>query len=536
MRDRAIQESIVCRALSTVCLILVLTGCAVDAHGESESPSSWRSELYPENWTPAFTLSDGRFLHDFSYAGYRAGEAPLPRERREPVVSVLDHGADPTGAADSTVAIQAAIDALPAGGTVWLPQGLYRVEGELRVTAHGVVVAGEGPRRTRVHFTRDRDTTNGAGLWFRGARAGRGEWELAKDATPRSKRVRVKEARGLEPGDAVALGFIITDAFRAEHGMQRYWKFAAGRWRAFARRTVRAIEGDFVVLDVPVRYPAKVRDGASLRADDGYLREVGLADLAISSVVSREAALAADRHHAVAFDRVQDGWVRDVHTFSPAGEAAHVQSGGLLVMRSRRMTIADIDLGPSQNRGGGGNGYLLEISRSNEVLVRDTVARGGRHNFIQNWDFATSGCVFLRTHSQGGRAEGLMTTVGYSEYHHALAHANLVDDSVADDGWQAKNRRHYSSGAGHAATESVFWNVRGSGSLWSMQFGRGYVIGTGAALTVHTALDTFDLTGGAVGTAPEDHREGIGQTATLEPQSLYLDQLERRLQRVEQEQ
>ena len=30
------------------------------------APGTWRSALYPEEWTPDFTDADGYFLHDFS--------------------------------------------------------------------------------------------------------------------------------------------------------------------------------------------------------------------------------------------------------------------------------------------------------------------------------------------------------------------------------------------------------------------------------------------------------------------------------------
>jgi hypothetical protein len=64
-----------------------------------------------------------------------------------------------------------------------------------------------------------------------------------------------------------------------------------------------------------------------------------------------------------------------------------------------------------------------------------------------------------------------------------------------------------------------------------MQYERGYLIGTGPELTVYTALDSFDLTFGALGTEPEDHAEGLGLAEFLEPSSLYEDQRRRRLQR-----
>ena len=51
---------------------------APPAGGDSSCSSCWRSALYPEGWTPETTDSQGRFLHDFSYAGYRLGEVEPP--------------------------------------------------------------------------------------------------------------------------------------------------------------------------------------------------------------------------------------------------------------------------------------------------------------------------------------------------------------------------------------------------------------------------------------------------------------------------
>jgi hypothetical protein len=102
--------------------------------------------------------------------------------------------------------------------------------------------------------------------------------------------------------------------------------------------------------------------------------------------------------------------------------------------------------------------------------------------------------------------------------------ANLVDSSTADDGWSAKNRMTWSSGAGHAATECVFWNTAGSGTLTSLQYGLGYIIGT-QDLEIRTeVLDLLD----SAGTGPEDWVEGLGEGATLWPPSLYEEQLRRR--------
>ncbi|HSI07094.1 MAG TPA: hypothetical protein VK985_00790, partial [Rariglobus sp.] len=78
---------------------------------------------------------------------------------------------------------------------------------------------------------------------------------------------------------------------------------------------------------------------------------------------------------------------------------------------------------------------------------------------------------------------------------------------------------------GVTTTQSVFWNTRGlryaakhlgdsPALVYSHQFGDGYVIGTSGPAS---AVDSSDFV------------EGIGQGDSLQPHSLYLDQLRRRL-------
>ncbi|MEV5750733.1 choice-of-anchor D domain-containing protein [Actinoallomurus sp. NPDC052308] len=59
-------------------------------------------------------------------------------------VSVTGKGADPTGNADSTAAFNAAISAAGAGGTVWIPEGTFKIPG---------------------HLVLDNVTIKGAGMW-----------------------------------------------------------------------------------------------------------------------------------------------------------------------------------------------------------------------------------------------------------------------------------------------------------------------------------------------------------------------------------
>ena len=128
-----------------------------ESAGQAES---WRSSVYPEDWTPGFADGEGRFLHDLSYAGYHAGEQVIPLEPPGVRLNVTQppYQADATGERDATAAIQRAIDDAGAagGGVVYLSEGTYRIvitdveQQGLRMNRSGVVLRGAGPEVTRV--------------------------------------------------------------------------------------------------------------------------------------------------------------------------------------------------------------------------------------------------------------------------------------------------------------------------------------------------------------------------------------------------
>jgi hypothetical protein len=67
---------------------------------------------------------------------------------------VTQFGADSTGSADSTTAIQDALNAVPpAGGVVYLPAGTYKVSSTLSITRSGVYLIGDGRWVTTLAFT-----------------------------------------------------------------------------------------------------------------------------------------------------------------------------------------------------------------------------------------------------------------------------------------------------------------------------------------------------------------------------------------------
>lgn len=496
-------------------------------------PSSvWRSSLYPSTWIPGLRDANDRGVADFSYAGYRHGE--LPPSPSWPTLNLVDFGADPRGASPSDAAFAEALAAAPPSGAILeFPAGRYRFDGRIQVARGNLLVRGAGPHNTFLRFTQTDGMDYGGHIEFAATLTTVHETPLSASASRDETTVELADASVFVPGDDVLVGWTLTDAFIERYGMQEPWAPRAREWKPFFRRTVVSVGPDGLDLYVPLRYEALTRDGASIRRVQGYLSDVGLEGISISNATDVGTAWAHTQVAAIEFRHVKDGWIREVESYAAGPEAAHLQSKGISVVGSLRVSVLDSVMQDPQHRGEGGNGYLFEVSQSSEVLFADVVARNGRHNFIQNWEFGTSGCVFLRCHSEGSVAylgQNLPSPLpAYSEFHHSLAMANLIDDCVLEDGWSAINRGMWSSGSGVSATESVFWNPSGAGRVLSKQAGHGYVVAP-QAMDVDTSLSGPHFFPQEM-TAPEDFVERVPLDTELEPPSLYEDQRARRLER-----
>ena len=320
------------------------------------------------------------------------------------------------------------------------------------------------------------------------------------------------------------------------------WQAFNGKYATFFRRQVVSIDTSTVphriTIDIPLRYTALVSNDARIRRVSGLIHDTGIRDLGLANATNWESAWSHDRAHVLEFNHAYDAYIENVYSFNPPsaptnglGSEDHLQSGGVIIRFSKRVTMKNSDMREAQHRGSGGNGYLFEVMQSSDVLFDSCVAHAGRHNFIQNWGFGTTGCVWTQCVSTGGEAwftpDIPFGITGYSEYHHSLATANLVDGGIWNDGFSAVNRGDYSSGAGHTSTQSVFWAPQGTGVIASRKFGMGYVIGAGPDISILSGIDTTGSAGS--GTAPEDWVEGAGLADTLEPSSLYSAQLLLRL-------
>jgi hypothetical protein len=532
--------------------------CALAVAGSASvllaQETSWRSALYPTDWTPGFSDGSGHFLHDFSYAGYHRGEKPVPRiEGAVLDVTKPPYQADPTGVKDSTSEIQAALDAAgdSGGGVVFLPAGTYRIQPQgaanfvLRLRGNKTVLRGAGADKT--FLFNDTPMMRGKvviavepekAMDWRDEGNGIIASPLAQDVPNQAAEIVLKSVEGFSVGDLVVLRSDLTQRFIDEIEMTGKWQPAGAaspnRTLMFCRRVVGIDPAkSAVTLDVPVRYPVRVADlGRLVKIPGELISECGLEDFSIgmkqhSGVGTEEedfnkpGTVGYDVHGACAISlrNAENCWIKGVKSYAPSGNDPniHLLSSGIALRRSRFVTVEDCSLGFSQYKGGGGNGYLY-THNGQENLIINCRAEAGRHNY----DFGTMAC-------SGNVISGCYSKDGShaSDFHMFLSVSNLLDRMTCDgDFLEARYFRPWGGNPVHGVTttQSVFWNSKGlkysrerQALVWSQQVGNGYVIGTSGP------CDKVDS---------DDYVEGVGKGDSLIPASLYQDQLQRRLKAV----
>ncbi len=557
---------------------------------------TWRSDLYPEDWTPPKDAWYGEdaFIQDFSYAGYAKGEKPIPDFADAQVLNVLDYGADPNGEKDSTVAIQKAIDtasAIKGKSVVYLPAGTYHIQPQgddksaLRIRTGDLVLRGDGPDKTRLLNTstemRGKQiilvALDGAPNWKKEESPSSPiSWDLLSPTTV----IPVEDASGFKAGDTVIIRIDPTPEWVQEHKETESWhgyENKLGNIKYLRRIESVNTETSELTIDIPTRYALKVRDNARVYLKTGQIENVGLENFGIGNVehpgkdgfgvldfaapdgaytkrlaegynldpdFAKKRKSAYDVHFSfvIAMVNVVDGWIVNVQSFQAEGNTrgSHILSNGIRLNECLNVSVIDCTMEHTLYGGGGGNGYMFRVDNSNECLLQDCHAEAARHGYSFS-GMSTSGNVLYRCLDKDTATQAAPpgTTTGRGSDHHMyFSHSNLIDNCVADNSWFEARDRYYAkmSAPKHNSTSSqtVYWNITGLSNsyhpfvVWSNQAGLGYVVGTqGAVNEVRTDGNYPELRKPV--SDPVDHVEGVGQGATLEPQSLFMDQRARRL-------
>jgi hypothetical protein len=392
---------------------------------------------------------------DFSFAGYAGGGVSPPLAPA--VISVRPSGGD------DTALLQAALDRVAAlaprrdgfRGAVLLQPGRYRVAGQLTMRASGVVLRGSGNatimaagtgRRTLIEAGNAADPVASPPV------------NIVDETVPAGGRtLTLENIGGLRPGDRIVITRPSTVAWIAalhmsglagSYANQRL-DWAPGSRNLIWDRSVTAVDAArrLLTLDAPITTAIERRygNGAVARiASNPPVTHIGIERLALESEF--DAARPHDEEHswiAVALDRVEDAWVRNVVVRHFAGSAVRVGP------RARRVTIEACGSRQpvSEPAGYRRQSFLVE---GQQVLVRQCAAEQGMNDFASGL-LAGGPNVFLDSTATGA--------LGPSGSFESWASGVLYERvRIQGSGIRLANDSSRAQGAGWTAANSVVWN------------------------------------------------------------------------------
>ncbi len=486
--------------------------CAIGGAALADTSALWGES--GERWSPESRLPD------FSFAGYRSGEAPIPTP---PVKgNVRDFGAKGDGVADDTAAFVQAIEALD-GGALLVPEGRYKITEILYIRKGGVVLRGAGPDRTTLLFPRGMEeikpntgATTGGRPTSNYSWSGGLIWVEGKPTGANLGNVRNRAARGthvieMETPAAVKAGQKVEILQEDDGGKSLLEHLYAGqtgdtskitRTRTSFVSRVLSVDGARLRLERPLRTDIDPAWKARVRVFQPSVTEVGIENLTFEFPNKPyEGHFTEVGYNPFTFLNAADCWARNLR-------------------------IVNADSGPFLK----GNFITVEKVVYESARTPDKSGNQGHHGFtlgddtlFQDFDFRLR---FVHDISVENGSAGSVAARGKGvdlcfDNHKRFPHSNLFTDINIGAG-----TRMYSSGGGaalgrHSAAWTTFWNIRASRpQKWP---------------STNYGPDRMNLVGVVSNELPMLDREKRWfepiPPARLQPQNLYEAQRNRRLKK-----
>jgi hypothetical protein len=444
-----------------------------------------------------------------------------------PAVAVAKSVA-PSGA-DDTASIQAAIDAvskLPAAnglrGAVLLAAGTFQLAGSLDIATSGVVLrgSGSGTGGTVLNVTgspRLALSIAGTGSWTGGTAT------LVTDAYVPSgtTTLHVASTAALKVGDTVLVERPVTQAWVDFMGMNDMVRDGSlETWisvgsTANEDRTVTAIAGDAVTLDMPVtdsfdsKYTSPPGVAVAPYTFPGRIEQVGVESLRLVAP-KQTVPINQPTFTAVQLSAVQNAWVHDVVT-------EEFMTGLVVDGSAKWVTIEDSTVERTAPIDGTA-GYPFDISVDGTAILVQRCTTSADHVFSYATQDRASGPNVVLNLVASGVSVNLQP-------HQRWATGLLLDNvQTPTGGIGLMNRGWDGSGHGWAIGFGVVWNSVASDLLIQQPPGsQNWAIGSTGT------LDEGAAPGSEAGAQPLPQGIIDSPMVPVTPKSLYLQQLCERL-------
>ena len=328
-------------------------------------------------------------------------------------VNVMDFGAAGDGVTDDGPAFNAAIQAAPAPGFVWVPPGDYRISTIVQLKS-GIVLQGAGPAQTRLLI----DIPNSG---QRGGVEMRGSMENVDIAVTAgyslgSTQLELADTSGITPG--TMLWLYQDDDVDAMYTVD-YWITDYSIYSMSQMIGAAAVEGNTITLDVPLRLDYQASLNPRVRIVHP-IENAGIESLYLERIDTADA-------FTISMEKAQNCWVRYVESNNTF--RAHVWA-----FYSRFLTIRDNYFHHAHDYGGGGHGYGVTFADStSDSLVTNNIFHTLRHAMMVKE--GANGNVFSYNYSyetMGGKAD--ISLHGHYNYAN-LFEGNKVENLVVADWW-----------------------------------------------------------------------------------------------------
>lgn len=463
-------------------------------------------------------------LPDFSYAGYRRGEKPLPTRR--PQANIKDFGAVGDGKANDTDAFRRAI-AEAKGKVIAIPPGRYVITDLLYIRSSGTCLSGAGPGKSVLYFptplnevkpnwgatTSGRKTSNyswsGGFVQVRGLQSRKALARVTAPARRGERTLAVSSPVPFTVGQDVRLELSDT----REQSLARYLyagdpgpiKNLRDRTRvSFLCRLTRLDRAKRrIEFDRPLRTDVRAEWKPRLYAAGSSVEDVGIEG------ISFEFPNTPYRGHftelgfnAIAMYGCRNCWVQNV-------QITNADSG--IFLGGANITLRRIVIASHR-----------KTERSRKATGHHGVILGGQDNLLDQFELRTR---FMHDITVTSRSAGNVASRGTGldvcfDHHRYAPHANLFTDIDVGEG-----SRMFQSGGGaalgrHSGAWETFWNVRARRpQTWPRGWGP----------------DLMNLVGVQSKQPSVMKRDGRWfesiEPRALRPQNLYDAQLQRRLGR-----
>ncbi len=508
---------------------------------------TWQSQIVYFNTQGKLSYqgdSSGNRIPDFSYAGYKNSQQPIPHVPVIRTISPIE--GDNTALIQNTLfeMAQFPLDSNGFRGALYLNPGIYEIEGIIRLNYEGIVLRGAGDGEDNSFNTILKATGNipnkrtvlvagggGASRW-RDEVPGTRTDIISDSVLVGDRRFRVENISPFMVGDNIIIYHPCTQnwltvvdsggTFWFLPGADPYEDFpwAVGEQPIVFNRYITDINGDTITIDAPVfNHLIRVLSQSHIYkyARQGIRTNIGIENLRIDI----QTAGGADENHAwnaIDLYQVEDAWVQNCTMLHFGLSAVRTNTATRVTVKNCR-ALDPVSLIEGERR------YNFNVyNASQQILFINCHATNGRHHYVSNGTSWTSGCVFLDCTSSGA----FTSSEGHRRWSMGLLYDNLIELDGPRPGYNPRllglyNRGYYGTSHGWALAHSVAWacNVA-QGDLIVQQppTAQNYAIGCFGNVTGEKPPAPFDV--------PQGYIEGTNIPG-LEPRSLFLAQLEERV-------